>query len=160
MRPAKAGVCLTLTCEAWDAGHEVEHIAPESRSSDPKHAWPDSIYDAELLHTLGNLWLLPSKENKSAGNKGWAVKRMFYRALASKTLPEADAVVAEANDAGYGLGKLTEVILANAQYMPHIQALAVLPKNHVWDAAFVEKRSRNIAGMAWDTLAPWLGLDV
>lgn len=155
--PSKTGVCPTLTLEAWKAGQEVEHVAPRREPSTAKDAWPESVYVDEKLDTLGNLWLLPSRENKSAGNRGWAFKRIFYRALAAKTAAEANAIIAQAK-MGHDLGELTEVILANAQYMPYIQALAALPEDHVWDAKFVDLRSRNLAEMAWDTLAPWLDL--
>jgi hypothetical protein len=159
LQRAKRGVCHTLSCEAWNAGHEVEHIVPESPSNETKHKWPKEVYDDELLHTLGNLWLLPSRENKSAGNRGWPVKRVFYRALAAKTVEESESILSEANEEGYSFGKMTEVILANAQYMPHIHALAELPVDHRWDSEYVASRSRNIAALAWDTLAPWLGIE-
>ena len=52
----------------------VEHVAPVSKSD----GWDEEIYkQSRTRHTIGNIILLPQKENSSVGNAPWAKKKLF-----------------------------------------------------------------------------------
>ena len=77
-----------LNYSKWlDAKYEtVEHVAPESNSAG---GWDRKIYQQEhTRHTIGNIILLPQKENSSVGNAPWTKKKIFYRALVAQTNEE------------------------------------------------------------------------
>ena len=67
----------------------VEHIAPRTN---PGHGWEQRIYARPATrHLIGNLVLLPEKENQSIGNSVWQKKKIFYAALAAKEKSERGA---------------------------------------------------------------------
>ncbi len=99
-----------LNFSKWqdDKYKTIEHVAPVSKSG----GWDDEIYD-ELYtrHTIGNIILLPQKENSSVGNAPWTKKQLFYRALAAKTEEERKSQFEEAKNEGLTFPKRTENLL-------------------------------------------------
>ena len=64
----RTGILPMLDIKNWkgDQSQTIEHIAPQERSSE---GWSEKIYeDQELIDRLGNLTLLPSRENSSLKN--------------------------------------------------------------------------------------------
>ena len=88
----------------------VEHVAPVSNSG----GWDEEIYkESHTLHTIGNIILLPQKENSSVGNAPWAKKKLFYRALVAKTEPERNKQFEQAKKDGLTFKKQTQIYSIN-----------------------------------------------
>ena len=129
----------------------VEHVAPVSNSG----GWNEDIYkESDTLHTIGNIILLPQKENSSVGNAPWAKKKIFYRALVAKTEPERNKQFEQAKKDGLTFKKQTENLLNKQGRLDMLDPIAEVPK---WTESIIQKRTKNILELAWDTIAPWLG---
>ena len=129
----------------------VEHIAPDSKDNPD---WDPSLYENEnTRHMLGNLILLPTKENSSIGKKSWEKKRIFYRAATSKDNSEMDNYINEGKKNGVVLPDSTIELLRKRNKLNLLRPLRNL---NSWDSSIVEKRSRNIAELCWDHIRLWL----
>lgn len=129
----------------------VEHIAPDA---DPGHGWQRSIYArAATRQRIGNLLLLPEKENQSIGNSAWHRKKVFYAALAARSKSERDTLIEATKSQGYRFGKKTETLLRSQE---HLSMLDHLVNVEQWTATLIEQRTENMLGLAWDEISPWL----
>ena len=129
----------------------VEHIAP---ATNPNQGWERSVYARSATRQLiGNLLLLPERENQSIGNSTWQRKKIFYVALASKSKSERDALIGTAKSAGYKFGKRTQTLLQSQERLGMLDHLANVEN---WTARLIEQRTENILGLAWDEISPWL----
>lgn len=152
----KRGCSPMLTTEHWSANLQVEHVAPRKGAM---AKWDQEIYVKQRVDCIGNLLLLPGAENSSVSNYGWAVKRLYYRILSTETQDESDALIAEAKVNGVDLSAARETRLSSSsEYLPYLRSVAALPADHTWDVPFIDVRSRQLLGLAWDSLAPWIGL--
>ncbi|MBG21942.1 MAG: hypothetical protein CMF22_12680 [Idiomarinaceae bacterium] len=132
----------------------VEHVAPESEKEGD---WDRAIYRNQITrHTLGNLTLLPSKENSSIGNASWEKKRLFYSCLTSETHEEHLKRLELARKQGVNLSKSLLRLLESGDLLPLLIPVQGVDK---WNKELIEKRSRNIAELAWDKLWPWVNPD-
>ena len=128
----------------------VEHVAPDSNSG----GWDEEIYKLpHTRHTIGNIILLPQKENSSVGNASWAKKKLFYRALIAATEDERDNQIEEAKREGITFRKRTEELLKEQGRLDMLDPLAEVNQ---WTESIIQKRSKNILELAWDVIAPWL----
>ena len=129
----------------------VEHVAPDSNSG----GWDEEIYRLpHTRHTIGNIILLPQKENSSVGNASWAKKKLFYRALVAATEDERDNQIEEAKSEGITFRKRTEELLKEQGRLDMLDPIAEVNQ---WTESIIQKRSKNILELAWDVIAPWLG---
>ncbi len=129
----------------------VEHIAPDA---DPGKGWERSIYTrAATRQRIGNLLLLPEKENQSIGNSRWERKKKFYAALAAQSKSERNALIKAAKSEGYRFGKKTETLLRSQERLSMLDHLVDVEH---WTATLIEQRTENILGLAWDEISPWL----
>ena len=129
----------------------VEHIAPVSESG----GWDDKIYDKpHTRHTIGNIILLPQKENSSVGNAPWEKKKLFYRALVAKTEVERNEQFEQAKTAGLTFKKKTTDLLKEQGRLDMLDSIAEVSE---WTESIIQKRSKNILELAWDVIAPWIG---
>jgi hypothetical protein len=64
--------------EIWNADvhRTIEHILPQDNSD---LSWSSFAGKNDLLHTLGNLTILPPRLNSQAGNKGFVDKKDVYK---------------------------------------------------------------------------------
>lgn len=132
----------------------VEHVAPVS---DPGTAWDSAIYSQiSTRDTIGNLVLLPQRENSAIGNAGWPKKRVFYSALVAKTIVEKDKLVQRARDEGFTFSRKTETLLDEGERIHMLESVVAVGR---WSRDFIDKRTENTLELAWDQLAPWLGMD-
>ena len=134
-----------------DSDYEtVEHIAP--RTINPGE-WDEDLNSEKLLSTLGNLILLPGKENLIASNHSWSKKKLLYKAFTSSTEDELADVIELSKKSGHVLADKTIRVLNEGKRLPILE-----PLKHVeeWSARIVEKRSRNIAKLTWEIVRPWL----
>lgn len=155
----KAGIKVSshtndfLNYKTWcgELYETVEHVAPDS---DGKSGWESGIYKNNILrHSIGNLCLLPKKENAAIGNDSWAKKRAFYLALTETTPSEQQKRIDEATALGLSFSKKTSQILKSGERLSLLDPLRNVNK---WNKDVIEARGKNIAGLTWDYLWPWL----
>ena len=130
----------------------LEHVAPETDPGADK--WDSAIYNSRhTRHTLGNLLLLPAKENSSIRNEAWKKKKLFYLALTEKTTDGLDDTFMEAESAGRTFKKPMKSMLQDGERLPFLDSIRDVED---WTKDFIEKRTDNIADLAWETIKPWL----
>lgn len=130
----------------------LEHVAPESSSSG---GWDVNIYsNSRTRHTIGNIILLPQKENASVGNAAWAKKKIFYRLLVAKEEEDRKLLLEQAKKEGLVFGKQTQALLDKQERLDMIEPIANVDE---WTECIIQKRTKNILELAWDVIAPWLG---
>jgi len=129
----------------------VEHIAP---STEPEHGWDSSLYKNNILRdTVGNLVLLPRKENSVIGNDSWKKKRKFYKALSATSIADVDQFIEEAKADDIHFSKVAEGLLRSGEVLHLLDPLREVDE---WHADIVEIQGRNIAELCWDHVWPWL----
>jgi len=151
----KVDLLPMLNFKQWhDNGSQtVEHIAPAVQSD----GWEETLYeDAETIHRLGNLTLLPHSENASLSNGSWDRKRLIYKILSAETADELDLLLNHAKAQGINIGMGTAELLAESKYLPMTKAISTV--EGAWTLDLVDKRSTRIAELAWSRIAPWVGL--
>lgn len=143
-----------LNMSRWQSEHfkTIEHIAPEQPKSD---GWEKNIYiDPNLKHTIGNLTLLPEKENSTVGNKGWKIKKLFYKAFSSETSDDLDLCIEEARKCGMDFGKKTTELLLSGMSLPLVSNISEV---EVWNDKIIKQRTENLGELIWYEIAPWVG---
>ena len=143
-----------LNFSKWQDGKyaTVEHVAPDSNSAG---GWDEEIYRRpHTRHTIGNIILLPQKENSSVGNASWAKKKLFYRALVAKTELDRNEQFEQAKKEGLSFKKQTTSLLKEQGRLDMLDPIAEVPE---WTESIIQKRSKNILELAWDVITPWLG---
>ena len=129
----------------------VEHVAP---ASDSNGGWDPEIYKRPLArHMIGNLVLLPEKENESVGNAPWAKKKIFYRVLVAKTDKERNDLFEQAKKEGLVFKKQTKDLLEEQGRLDMLDPIANVDE---WTECTIRKRTENILQLACDVIAPWL----
>lgn len=155
----KAGIKVSshtndfLNFKTWrsELYETVEHVAPDS---DRKSQWDDDIYKNNILrHSVGNLCLLPKKENSAIGSDSWSKKRAFYLALTESTPSEQQKRIDEATALGISFSKKTAELLKSGERLSLLDPLRDVEK---WTKDVIEARGKNIASLTWDYLWPWL----
>ena len=145
--------CQMLSADKWldDRFATVEHVAPQS----PSEGWADGIYaDAHLVHTLGNLTLLPVKENSIASAKTWDDKRDIYRLCAARSQTEFQTIKAELEDKGMKLSETAQGVLGQSAHLVVCESLASV--SDPWSVDIIRRRTQNLAERAWAQLYSWL----
>lgn len=158
IKKSKLGYLNMLNLDQWWRKEKltIEHIAPQN---DTDKSWDPKIYDdTDYIHCLGNLALLPVIENSVASNSSWKKKRHIYRLLSSTSEDEHHKMMDEAKKEGISLNAKTEEILLEAKYLPHVYAIGKLEDD--WSLEYIEKRSKRMAELIWDQLAPWLNINL
>ena len=128
----------------------VEHVAPDSNSG----GWDEKIYvEPYTRHTIGNIILLPQKENASVGNAPWKKKKIFYRALTAKTEEERNGQFEKAKKAELVFKKQTEELVKKQGRLHMLDPIADVTN---WTKSSIQKRTKNTLELVWDVIAPWL----
>lgn len=129
----------------------VEHVAP---NADKPEGWGKDIYaNSRIKNTLGNLILLPTEENASIGHATQAKKKIFYSALTDLKIENRKAALEKADREGMKFTKKTEKMVLEGERFSMLDGICDVED---WNAKFIDSRSRNLAGLAWDQLRPWL----
>ena len=129
----------------------VEHIAPDS---EPDTEWAANLYRNNIIrNSIGNLTLLPKKENAAIGNGSWHKKKLFYLALTEESHDEQNERIKEAEDMGMKFSNYTIELLRKGNRLSILDPLRYVDQ---WNSEVVERRGRNIAGLCWDIVRPWL----
>ena len=129
----------------------VEHVAPDTEKTGD---WDAGIYkNAIIRQSLGNLCLLPAKENGAIGNGKWTRKRLFYRALTEPFVAEQKKRIEEASAQGMKFSGATQKLLEAGRWLPLLSPLREVDE---WTPEIIAGRGRNIAELSWDHLWLWL----
>ena len=142
-----------LTHDTWNGElyETVEHIAPEN---EPKSGWDSEIYRNMILrHSIGNLVLLPKKENGAIGNDSWKRKQVFYAALTEETAGQQQQRIDEAGALGMQFSNYTTELLRQGERLVLLQPLRDVKE---WNREVINARARNTAELTWEYLWPWL----
>jgi uncharacterized protein with ParB-like and HNH nuclease domain len=149
-KPSKETDYLNIKMWRSDVYSTIEHIAPDR----PQQGWDDEIYkEPYLKDSIGNLTILPQKENAVVGNKPWKSKRLYYSAFLAKDKSELDHIIKKAANEGINFSKKLISILNNNEQLPIFESLVNSEK---WSAKKIKQRTDNIADLAWDRIAPWI----
>ncbi|MDN5213263.1 DUF262 domain-containing HNH endonuclease family protein [Fulvivirgaceae bacterium BMA12] len=144
-----------LNIQSWhdELFATVEHIAPESPDRGNLE-WDPEIYSQPfIIHSLGNLTLLPQEENSSVANRNWATKKKIYSAFAATTQPEVDDIIKKSKADGFIFSKKNIDMLKKGSHLPFCKPLVEVVD---WDLDFIKERSSNMAELAWDEISTWL----
>lgn len=142
-----------LSYENWDDTKyaTVEHVAPQSQAGT---GWDNAIYQNQyILDTIGNLTLLPKKENSMISDSSWEKKKLFYAALSSDSRKERDDFLDKAKKDGLRLREISKELIRSQDRLYMLSPLTEVKK---WDLSFIKRRTRNILELVWDEIAPWL----
>ena len=156
LKRGNAGTCTMLSAEApWCANDfQIEHVAPQSGEG---NGWDDSVYrEASLIHSVGNLTLLPASVNKAIKNWAWGRKRAVMELLATTSADDAESRRRELTE----IGALSEFptldqIVSNAQYHGHLRAICGVPQ---WDDDAIRNRGENLCRLGYQQLSRWLSV--
>lgn len=132
----------------------LEHVAPQSPKT--SSSWDSTIYTGpKIVDRIGNLTLLPLRDNSFVSNMDWADKRAIYAALSCDDPDEAKSILAAARATGLTISdqSAAEVVKAR-QNIPHLRSVATF--EGAWDADFVRERGRSLLARAWSILECWL----
>ncbi|WP_170427214.1 DUF262 domain-containing protein [Ruegeria arenilitoris] len=157
--PTRSGVVVAeerefLSYERWsDPRYKtVEHIAPNAAGA---VGWPtDVLNNARIRNSLGNLTLLPVRENSHISNAEWEKKKLFFAALSSKNDADRETKLKHAETAlSKPFRKTTwQVVKSSAR----LSILDGLDQAETWNKSLIEERSRRLLGLAWDEIWPWI----
>ena len=156
MKKGKNGCSNYLNLEKWNSTDlkEIEHIAPKQNDNQ----WDQGLYDpnTNLFDSIGNLTLLPDDLNKSASNKGWKEKFIYYSHIGTNDPQKAQELSTRALSEGIILNPNTLTLLKRASYIQHILPLLQVGENGSWDIDIVKNRSTEIMGHVYDTVIDWI----
>lgn len=135
----------------------IEHVAPQKTELSLGSNWDTSLYGSnDDYEQIGNLTLLPTAINSSAGNKQWIDKWIYYRHVAETDPGKLANLKQEAEDNGVKLKNTTIALLKNTLHKHHILPMAQLGATGQWNKSFVEKRTERICDILWERMYEWL----
>ncbi len=157
MIKSRQGVSPYMNLEKWNSDDikTIEHIAPQTN----KTGWDELIYDIKnpLVHSLGNLTLLPQDINTSVGNKGWKEKYLYYLCISTNDPCVLDCIRDKANELDVQLREDTVELMQKCSYNNHMAPLIKAYENNVeFDSVLIQKRTEKILDIAWDFFSEWI----
>ena len=139
----------TLTSVWQKNSLTVEHIAPQNRLPDDT-SFSEEVYMENRVHRLGNLTLVPRKENSALSNKPWPQKQEYFQVFAEANLELRTNMIA-------GLELQPETVdLLSATFVPFCADLAE-PTSDRWTDKEIAIRGRCLSELIWYQFAPLLG---
>lgn len=132
----------------------VEHIAPQKGQS---NEWDLKVYSRpEIVHSIGNLTMLPVEENAALSNKSWANKKILFKAFASETIEEVKDQIEYAKKMGINYNSKTKALLTEKAI--HLPFAANICNVSDWNYEVITERGKNLASLAWYEISSWLNL--
>jgi hypothetical protein len=132
----------------WSADEcaEIEHIVPRSQEG-------AGGYASGELDRLGNLTLIPAKDNKFLGKKNWNQRQKIYAIQSAESREERKRLIDEAD---FLSDDARDYFQNDPRYLRMTKGVARWKE---FGGSAIKERGENIAGLAWDILAEdWLGL--
>lgn len=145
------GLSPTIIGTAWNSetNYSIEHIAPQATKP---LGWKDELFEeAQTIHRLGNLMLLPGDPNSYLGKRPWEQKRQIYSYLCAKTPEEAEGIKATF---GFSVSPPADRLLAKSGYLQNCSAVSLYPD--AWNLEIVNQRSLRLSELAYDRIIGWL----
>lgn len=146
----------------WSSANynSVEHIAPQKITSDDQ-SWSTDIYsssEGNIVHSIGNLTLLPKIMNSIVSNLSWQYKHKFYTYLANPSTDRRNELLKLETDQVVKYTKPAKAILsATDLYFHHLSSIVQVPaEDTAWTREIIEKRTEFICSLAYDRLTQWL----
>ncbi len=146
-----------------DSYTSVEHIAPQVvRKNDT--SWDESIYQTEnggnIVHSIGNLTLLPIAMNSVLSNLNWQYKHKFYSYLANPSVAQREELLKLEGAEGV-VNRYTKaaksVLKRENLYYKHLEYLASLTENSgSWKREIINERTNDICSIGYDRLLDYL----
>jgi hypothetical protein len=126
MKIGRPGSHSYLEPSKWlaDDFKSIEHIAPQK--SETSTNWDVALYENGDYEHIGNLTLLPTEINSSAGNNSWIQKWIYYQYLAEKDNEKLDNLKQEAKQKGFNLKDSTLKLLKDTSQKSHIEPIVQL----------------------------------
>ena len=144
-----------LTIGQWE--HQfyktVEHVAPQTLGGEWEDKKYQEIYISDKCNRIGNLTLLPSKDNAAAGNASFEEKKKMYKVWIEED-PKRRKKLIDKLDMKKGKSQFSI-----DEGSPHKNLLEPIVKTERWTLDAINDRSKNLLGLTWDTIAPWLGIE-
>lgn len=137
-----------------DRALSVEHIAPQEPG--PSSQWDEDIYDDENYHKIGNLTLLPSRINKSVGNKPWNTKYVYYRHLAERSPKKLEELQILAQQHNVELQESSVKLLKETPVSNHMESIITIGIDGSWNNNVVQGRTKKLCAILWSRLNAWL----
>lgn len=123
----------------------IEHVAPQELTDE----WdPSLLENLDLIHSIGNLTILPANTNSSTSNKSWNDKKKYYAALSQENKREKEKLLKEKE-----FSENQKQILENSHYLGYLEPLSQVKD---WNADFIVARSKNLLSFVWDQFESWL----
>lgn len=145
-----------LNIEKWNSQHlkTIEHIAPQKNNG----TWDDKLYEEHIepYQTLGNLTLLPTDLNSSAGNKSWKEKLLYYQCVAEENIDKLNDIENTANNIGITLNESTIQMLKESKFNKHISSISTLTTDDNWSRDLVDKRTDIMLDIIWERISKWI----
>lgn len=121
----------------------IEHVAPQELTDE----WdPSLLENSDLIHSIGNLTILPANTNSSASNKSWSDKKRYYAALCQENKRQKEKLLKE-------FSENQKQILDNSHYLGYLEPLSQVED---WNTEFILARSKNLLSFVWDEFESWL----
>ena len=122
------------------------------------NSWDTDLYDKDsmLVHSLGNLTLLPVDLNSSAGNKSFQEKLLYYKCVAEEDQDKLNAIENKAKTLGITMNESTLKLLTKCNYSHHIKPISVMDYYDSWKADLVKARTNAMIDIIWNKLMSWL----
>ncbi|MGD1806956.1 HNH endonuclease family protein [Dapis sp. BLCC M126] len=135
----------------------IEHIAPQKPELQTEANWDENLYTNDDYEQIGNLTLLPTKINSSAGNKKWIEKLIYYCHLSEKDADKLSDLKNRAEKNKVNLNDTTIKLLTEASCFDHIKPIIEIGPTGKWDKNFVEERTKCICDILWKRMyEEWL----
>ncbi|ENM5738752.1 DUF262 domain-containing protein [Vibrio mimicus] len=153
---ARNNVREYLNLDVWNSrrSFSIEHIAPQNRNS--YSTWDDSIYkEVHTVNTIGNLTLLPQKENDAVANSNWDIKKIYFNCFVQRDNKELEAAIEQAKKKGLQIPKKVVQELMIGDYLDIIEPIV---NQENWLLEDIEKRTKNLCELLWKECDTWLKL--
>ncbi|SON48539.1 GmrSD restriction endonuclease domain-containing protein [Vibrio tapetis] len=138
-----------LNLNVWTEFNSVEHVWPQNSCGN----WDSQLDPERHLNSLGNLSMLPGKENTIAGNKNWDEKKTIYQILSESNAAAKELLITEAVSQKILTANQGNILKNESKLHPHIVAISRCAD---WTSEYVEQRSINLLERVWDKTVDWM----
>jgi len=153
---ARSNVRDYLNLDIWNSrrSFSIEHIAPRNRNS--RSTWDENIYkEVHTVNTIGNLTLLPQKENEAVANSNWDIKKIYFNCFVQRDDKELESAIEQAKKKGLQIPKKVVKELMVGDYLDIIEPIV---SQDTWLLEDIEKRTGNLCNLLWNECDAWLNL--